>query len=290
MCDYPIVPLALLTLLGAITRGAADERPQLTLTLTASQSAILLAEPVLLVGALKNTGKQPVKEYRADRPHHAEAVDIFTSRDGVEFEEYRMGIYPTGKVERSLETLHPDEAWTFELRVLYTYKRPSRLAFERAGKYYIKVDYPLISASGRHRQVVQSNVVCVEIKAPEGMDAKLWEEISKPHFVYFLQCGLVKEGHAQVVPRAVQLLRAFPKSGYHDAIKWALQEFYRERISTIGQFTAQKEPELEKIREVLGIPKVPDGPFLEDQGTVLIPGVPIPDSGAIPRPAGKKRG
>jgi hypothetical protein len=107
--------------------------------------------------------------------------------------------------------------------------------------------------------------VWVEIKAPEGLDAKVCQEITKPHWVYFLQSALVKKDHPEVVPKAVELLRAFPKSGYHDAMKWALQEYYGERIRGIGQLTAQQDPELEKIREALGIPKVAEGPFPEDQ-------------------------
>jgi len=181
---------------------AAGQGTEVSLALT-SRGAYVIGEPVILAGSLKNVGTDAFREYRADRPRHAEALEIFISEDGVEFAEYRMGIWGTAKVERSLESLHPNEAWTFELRVLYTYKRASRLAFERPGKYFIKVAYPLIRA----RQRVESNIVAIEINPPRGVDARVWREIRKPEFLYFLQSGHVQDPDRDVVPRAIELLR-----------------------------------------------------------------------------------
>jgi len=241
-------------LLAPLGAAGAESPPTLALTVVSDRARYLLGDPVVLAGSLRNTEKEPIRECRADLPLHANAVDIFISADGVRFLEYRTGIYDIAKVERPLETLEPGQEWTFQLRVLYTFQRPSRLAFERAGKHFVKLVYPLISRGGRHRVVVESNVVSIDVRAPEGADAEVWRQINTPDFLYFLQSGYDRHKDAKIPTQALDLVRKAPKGGYAEGLRQGLREYYRvcvEEQFYQGQFASQ----LEEIRQLLGIPK-----------------------------------
>ena len=241
-------------LLAPFGAAGAESRPTLALTVVSDRARYLLGDPVVLAGSLRNTGKEPIRECRADLPLHARGVDIFISADGVRFLEYRMGIYDIGKVERPLETLEPGQEWTFQLRVLYTFERPSHLAFERPGKHFVKLVYPLISRGGAPRAAIESNVVSIDVRAPEGADAEVWRQINTPDFLYFLQSGYDRHKDAKIPTQALELLRKAPKGGYAEGLRQGLREYYRvcvEERSYQGQFASQ----LEEIRQLLGIPK-----------------------------------
>jgi len=241
-------------LFPALAAAPAQSPHALILTAAPGRRHYLLGEPVVLAGALRNMGREAIREYRADLPLHAEAVEIFVSGDGSRFVEYRMGIYETGKVARHLQTLEPGQEWTFQLRVLYTFERPSRLAFERPGKHFVKLVYPLISRGGAPQAAVESNVVSIDVRAPEGADAEVWRQINSPDFLYFVQSGHDRHKDAKIPTQAVELLRKAPKGGYAEGLRQGLREYYQvcvEEKSYQGQFASQ----LEEIRQLLGIPK-----------------------------------
>jgi len=241
-------------LMAPFAATAAERRPTLALTVVSDRARYLLGDPVVLAGSLRNTGKEPIREYRADLPLHAESVDIFVSADGARFVEYAMGIYMGARVERHLETLEPGKEWKFQLRVLYAFQTPSRLAFERPGGHFLKVVYPLISRGGAPRAAVESNVVSIEVRAPEGADAEVWRQIKTPDFLYFLQSGFDRQKDGKPPTQALELLRKAPKGGYAEALRQGLREYYHvcvEEKSNQGQSASQ----LEEIRQVLGIAK-----------------------------------
>jgi hypothetical protein len=254
--------------IGGPVSAAESQASPLALTLASSQETYLLGEPIILRGVLKNSGSAAIKEFRVDEPPPCHApLQIFISLDGARFQHYGMGIFPTGTGPYAPQTLEAGQQWAFELRILYTPKTPSRLALETPGKYFLKVGYPLISRGG---VLLESNVVSVEIRAPEGADADVWRAIRTPDFVYFLQSGIPSHGDLKVIDRAIELLRSDPPTRYHPAIRWALEQHLRRHASWL--FTARYipgavrlQPELEEIRQALGIPLPPEGPFPEDK-------------------------
>jgi len=231
--------------------GATDEVRSLKLTIATPREKYLLGEPVPLRGALRNVGKEPFRELRADLPVRHHALDIVLSEDGVHFgKELRLS--SGGKVKRTRQTLNPNEEWVFEVRVVWTGDRPSRLAIERPGEHFVKVGYPLMSRGMGQRVVVESNVLRVVVVAPEGDDLKVWDQINRPDFVYFLDSGM---GRAEVARQAFDLVRTFPKSGYQDALRHALGAYYEQRRGRPTGVQGQQGPDLEDIRRLLGIPK-----------------------------------
>jgi len=243
--------------------GATDEVRSLKLTIRAPREKYLLGEPVPLRGALRNVGKEPFTEVRADLPIRHHALDILVSDDGIHFGEELRLPSGDGKVKRRRDTLEPSQEWVFDLRVLYTYSRFSRLALERPGQHFIKVGYPLLSRSARARAVVESNVLRVVVVEPEGNDRKVWDQIQEWDFLCFLDSGM---GRAQVARQAFELARAFPQSGYQEALRRSLREYYdaeRRRLPADPELPLPSD--LEDIRRLLGIPKEPVGPFPDDR-------------------------
>lgn len=246
--------------------GATDEVRSLKLTIRAPREKYLLGEPVPLRGALRNVGKEPFTELRADLPIRHPALDIVVSQDGIHFGEPLRIIGGGGKVKRKRDTLEPDQEWVFDLRVLYTHSHLTRLAFESAGQHFIKVGYPLMSRGKGQRVVVESNVLRVVVVEPKGDDRKVWDQIDRPEFLRFLESGRAEPSHPEIPRQAVELVRAFPQCGYQEALRHALREYYDARR---GGLSADPElplpPDLDEIRRLLGIPKEPVGPFPDDR-------------------------
>lgn len=238
---------------------------ELKLSVHALSDEVVIGEPILLEAALRNCSENSITEIRADRPHPYQDVEILTSNDGRTFMRYHMGIYPSWKILREQETLAPDEEWTFKLRLLYTFKRPSGLAFERPGDYFVKIRYPLISRSAELRSVVKSNTVKVRISRPRDTDATVWKMISEPEYAYFLQSGIDRAKDRHVPLTLVNVLRTVPKSSYHPAFRWALRKYDDDRAKSLRRQELETNDELKQIREVLGIELKPEGPFPDDR-------------------------
>ncbi len=236
----------------------------LSLAVTSARARYVIGEPVVLRCALRNLAPHPIEEYRVDNSRDHGNVEVHVSRDGFRFSQYRMGIFPTERVSRKKQTLGASADWSFELRVLYTFERASRLAFEQPGEYSIKVLYPLISRSTPRRQVVESNVVRVEVHSPTGADAVVWSVIRELDFVYFLQSGLVNRDHPDVPRRAVELLRTAAGSRYESSLRWALEQYYNDRRSRLSREKQEKDEVLNSIRGALHMPTVAAAPFPED--------------------------
>jgi hypothetical protein len=246
--------------------GATDEVRSLKLTIGTPREKYLLGEPVPLRGALRNVGKEPFTELRADLPIRRHALDIFVSDDGIHFGKELRLLSGEAKVRRRRDTLEPNQEWVFDLSVLYTYSHPTRLAFETAGEHFIKVGYPLLSRGMGQRLVVESNVLPVLVVKPKGDDRKVWDQIDRPEFLRFLESGRAEPSHPEIPRQAFELVRAFPQCGYQEALRHSLREYYEARR---GELSADPElplpPDLDEIRRLLGIPKEPVGPFPNDR-------------------------
>lgn len=241
------------------------DAPKLGLVVASARASYVIGEPVVLRCALKNLASQPIEECRVDNFRDHGSVEVFLSDDGFRFSQYRMGIFPLERVFRGKQTLGAGADWTFELRVLYTFERPSRLAFERPGKYYVKMLYPLFSRSAPTRRVIESNVVEVQIQSPGGADAVIWRAIREPEFVYFLQSGLVKRDDREVPRKAVGLLRLAAGTAYESALRWALEQYYNDRRPWLSPDKRENDELLESIRSALHIPTAAVAFFSEDR-------------------------
>ncbi len=103
-------------------------------------------------------------------------------------------------------------------------------------------------------------MLAIVVREPTGVDARVWEEIRKPPFLYFLQSGLLPKGHPEVARRALELVRDGPRSGYDSTLRRALRERYEDRRKElVTRVEEERDPELREIREALGIalPKEP---------------------------------
>ena len=261
--------LALCCFAGAVPEAPVppdDALRSLKLTITSSSAQYVLGEPIVIRGALRNIGKERIQEVRVDRPPGLDSLHILVSADGAEFNLLPTELgFPTVRYPRA--TLRPGEEWTFEKRVLCNCEGPLRLAFERPGKYFLRLGYPLFTRSRDRPEVVYSNTLPVEVKTPEGVDARVWNEVKSPEFLYFLQTG-VPETRENLPRKGVELLKTIPNSRYHPALRFALEKYYHVRSLQLRTVDAvARDPEMSAIRGVLGMPepKPPQGPFLEDR-------------------------
>jgi len=244
------------------TYARADTR--LHVTLASSSKAYVLGQPVELTVTAANVGNEPVGAWVNGLDYQ---IQVHLAREGEKFERHDGAPDEISYGVHLVEQLLPGKSKVYKLRVLYTFResedleRRRRLAFDAPGTWLVKVRYPL----SPHRRMYESNTIRIDIKAPEGADARVWQQINRAEFLYFLQFGYTRGNNPDVVRKGADLVQAAPESSYHPAIKWALQQHYHRRISNIGQLTAQQDPELEKIREAIGIPKVAEGPFPEDR-------------------------
>src|SRR5262249_38417163 len=149
----------------------------------------LLGQPVYLRVEAKNVGREALQAYRPEAGGRAEPEgQIFLSEDGRAFQRWVMG-YPVLRVEERPEVLKPGEAWAAELTVLYSdrrrggeedeefFGRGEALAFERPGKFSLKVKYPWRPPGAARAELVESNVLEVRVKEPRGVDARVWQRL-----------------------------------------------------------------------------------------------------------------
>lgn len=239
-----------------VSASGSDEKPKVSVALTSPRHEYLLGEPVLLEVTVRNEMTEAIKAFEVFVKNVEPEVKVYFSQDGRTFQEYEIGIYPIHRIARRVKTLKPGEEWRYELRVLYTHKNPSGLVFEQPGTYFLKAIYPLwwaesVGSRDRLREILKlpSNVIQVQILQPTGIDAQVWERIKSNEFLHFIQSGRVKLEWEEVeriksikgqltekdwveiryrktVVKVVEVLRSFPESRYHHALRDALRLFY----------------------------------------------------------------
>lgn len=239
-----------------VSVGRGEEKPKVSMTLTSPRHEYLLGEPVILEVTVRNEMTEAIKAFEVFVKNVEPEIKVYFSQDGKTFQEYEIGIYPIHRIIRRVKTLKPGEVWKYELRVLYTNKNPSGLVFEQPGTYFLKVIYPLwwaesVESKDRLREILKfpSNVVQVQILQPTGVDAQVWAQIKSNEFLHFIQSGRVKleweevekvksiKGqltekdwveirYGKTVVKVIEVLRSFPESRYHHALRYALGLFY----------------------------------------------------------------
>jgi len=262
-------------LVSPLLANGGESPPRVDVHLAADKTTVVLGEPVLLTVTVRNADEKPI-----------EAQEVFLQEDGAEpeiavyiaqerefFQEYRMGIYPILSAERKLEVLQPGEGKDYRLRVLYTSERENRLAFDQRGKWSVKTSYRLVwrDSLGYFRgDDFESNTIDIKVTFPRDTDARLWEHVRRPDFLYFLQSGGVLDrthgGDPKLPLQAAELLQQLPGCSYDAPIRWALKEYYESERSSLTYDEAQRNPVLSRLRSVLGmVEEAPsEGPFPED--------------------------
>ncbi len=255
----------LVLLLACCAAGDADWEPdgnvpQLALELRSSKPEYVLGEPVVLCGILRNRQKVPIRLWPAHvLPPQRGGLELMVSREDGPFTPCWISQRCPVIVS---DWLRPEFPWRFHIRVLHAPSSPSGLACEGAGRYRVKLLYPVVNPSrqvrgksgvpddegrvtlgqGSQRRKVESNVVCFAVRAPEGRDAEVWRALQRREFLYFLQFGRTKAGHEETVRRLIEIASRTPESSYHPAIRWALRTHYvqckqeREAICKVLRF------------------------------------------------------
>jgi len=249
--------------LCAVLQGASDAS-SLVVRLAVAPAQYSVGQPVELGVTAQNTGGEDIQAWGDVR---ADQIHVYIARDGEEFRRYTPGEYDHVDSERLVEPLPPRACKVYAVRVLYTFFEKEtterrRLAFEEPGAWLVKVRYPLYP----NRQMYESNTIRIQLKAPQGVDARVWQRINRPEFLYFLQWGLTPGDNHDVVRDAVHIVRTVPTSSYHDALRWSLLHYYRhETHGGLRGMDAAERALLEEVRKVLGLPDPAAGPFPEDK-------------------------
>ncbi|MCR4415959.1 MAG: hypothetical protein NUV77_26385, partial [Thermoguttaceae bacterium] len=147
------------------------------------------------------------------------------------------------------------------MRVLHDAHQPGNLAFPEAGEYWVKVVYPLYLGSNPLRPSAvfrkESNVVCLDLREPEGEEVPLWKIVRSPAILAFLQTGHSGR-HPKVPAEMVELLPHARGIAYETPIRWALREYLAHearRIESWWNDPVQRQT-LQEIRTALGVPKL----------------------------------
>jgi len=243
--------------------GAATDRVRVTLD--TPRTEYVLGEPILLNVAVKNVGREALKAWKVHTDYTEPEIIVLISKDARSFDRYVMGVFGAVNFGVIVEVLKAGESREYSLRVLYAERHRTRLALKEPGRYWIKVRYPLITPEPLRRTELESNTVEVRVNQPKPADAEVWQAIRAPEFLRFIQCGVGHPKRPDVPRKVAELVRKHPKSTYDAALRWALNRYYERAVYPKGRQWAQQQPELEEIREALGMPKEPEGPFPDDR-------------------------
>jgi len=234
-------------------------------SVVSSSKQYVVGEPVLLTVTVRNHSQRQLQTWVDLLAYQ---IEIYTAVRGEPFQQYTVRNHDPYEIQPMVERLAPGKSKRYGIRVLYTFyfketsERRSALAFAKPGTYSLKVRYPLYP----DRQMFESNTIEFRINEPRGVDARVFQRINRPEFLYFLQSGLTPGDNHDVVREAVQIVRTVPKSSYHDALRWSLLHYYRhETHGGLRGMDAAKRALLEEVRKVLGLPDPAAGPFPEDK-------------------------
>jgi len=254
--------LALLALTGAWVSPTdindAIEAPKaldVRVTIETPKGDYLPGEPVQINAILENTSRRAL-EIDQDTIALLDVQGVYIERDGQPFRQFVRDTI--GYCPWMWRTLEPEEQWTFRLRVLYAPRwreglfppedriLPGGLAFPRPGTYRVKVVCPLFLRDVHQQVPLDSNVIAVRIREPEGVDARVWPRIRDEDTLRFLQVGRVPEGREDIILRVADVLEESPTTGYGPALRYALRKAY-------GQWSHFPADRQERIRTLVGL-------------------------------------
>lgn len=236
-----ILPLGLVaaTLVGGATfRGDAlhaGDDDLVSVAIESPRKRYLLGEPVLLDVTLRNTSPKPIAAYLV--PH--QYIEVYAGPAGARrrlIDRYGEAY----KISLQSATLKPDEAWDHHLRILYVVgsdrdRRPAYwLALPKPGKYEILARLPLMSTDPDivrdGARYYSSKAIEVQVVEPKGDDEKIYGLIYNYESRYFLNNGRSLAGSGSDRATALEMARLlikYPRSGYREAMRRALDEFNR---------------------------------------------------------------
>jgi hypothetical protein len=235
--------------------------------LAGPERELLIGEALPIDVVVKNTGQRAIvaSDVLVDVPEPE--IKVYLSREGESFQRFVFSSMTICAV-RSSRTLQPSQSWMYSFKVLYSSHGQGRLAFEEPGVYFVKIVYPLWLAGSPDDREIESNVIRVRYKVPEGQDALVRPQIQSKEVLHFLQWGEAVEGREDVVTGVAKLLETFPDTGYRFMLRDVLRDFFE-----FG------EPRLDssdrkRIRSIIGLPDgpvAPDDPNLDFKVDVDLP-------------------
>jgi len=229
--------------------GPSGRAADLRVTLSTPRSDYLIGEPVPIVVVACNAGHEPIRARRVSA-REIEAFCFYTAFEGAHYRQILRGI---GDCNADEMTIEPGESRSYSLR-LFSCRRPRAGVpgpivgedlvvvpiFDEAGKYSIKVSYPLVLKGAQAAEDVESNVVTIRVRPPERpQDVGAWRAISVDEEVLlFLQHGEFDRGKERVVPAVADVLLSYPGTRYGDLLRHALRRTYPWPAVTADQRAA----------------------------------------------------
>src|SRR5262249_40098385 len=145
-------------------------------SLSTPKPEYLLGEPVILDMTLTNNTEQAVTIVKPLLHHDTDydTIPVYISQDGKAFERFLFSPDLTDDLKREIgyiKTLEPRQSLTYQTWVLCEFRNGRKLAFDKPGTYFIRTRYSLNAGVLVH---LESNVIEVKIKQPEGNDAVVW--------------------------------------------------------------------------------------------------------------------
>ncbi len=252
--------LSVLALLGPVATA------QVSVSLSTPHNSYLIAEPVVLDISVRNDGTRIARGYRPPPDY----LEIYISEKG----KPHSIIDQTGLTKTLLwkaATLEPSRPWLYQLRAMHNIRRSTDgsvlldLAFPKPGIYLVDVRVPIQATFADGAKLdgyYRSNLIEVHIDASNEEDVDVQLAIRGSEFGRFLRTGQLLSLDKSTLMDAAHLLEIHPASGYRDALRWSLNEYYRHDL----QPRRASDPQREAIRRVLGLPDdrvAPDDPRLD---------------------------
>lgn len=265
-----------------VTSAQAAEDAPIRVRLSTPQTTYLVGETVRLDLVVENVARREIRiDYVPTRELQAQGVSIATG--GVPFKQWFVeGI---GFSPREWKVLKPQSILAYRIRVLYSpFPKESRLvlesegrilpggiAFDRPGKYSLRVDYPASVENPAYHETVASNAVEVEVEEPKGVDADVRRRINSVEVLKALQFDFVGQGESSW-QTVLDTLEAFPETSYGPALRQALRHHFRSHRED-GSNASQQTKESRRIDGLMRLPANARELFMEDDrlDAVLVP-------------------
>lgn len=228
-----------------------DNRP-IRLELSSSTAEYLLGEPVVLRLALTNCLDFRIVVPESVGPPYSGRGVVEYSSDGITWRTPGAVLFTDCRIGGDRPTLMNQETRQYTVRLFGCNASPLNLALDRPGTYFIKVSLPAQSIwpTPAERHDIDSNVVTVKVKKPEGDEAKVWEVIRDQRIVSFLNRDF--DGNDRAAMKVMDVVSSYPRSSYRSSLRSALRDYCY--YGCPGLLAAEQQ----RLKSTLGIQELCD--------------------------------
>jgi hypothetical protein len=269
MCKAFFVLAALCCAAGcarAVGNGApakASAKGPVRVELSSAAKEYVLAQPIHLTLVVTNQRDTPMR-FRKVHIDRGEPLLLYVSTDENEFVPREDGLSLIPNYGHRVDTLQPGASREYRIRIVYSWRAADKLTFPRPGRYWIRLEFPLlILGEGPAKTAnLPSNAVEVRITEPTGVDATMFSVLRQEPFLKFL---LTKDERYGTVKKALDLVKAHPTSSYHADLKASLEGYYHGLSMNHVRANPEWKAVMEDLRQWLKIPRPEELPFPEDK-------------------------